>query len=209
MEALDAATQTEIRAMATSMLWRATGQLYGLCEETVLPCVELVCSYCDRPFRTCGCRTVPELPLPGPVYSIVEVVIDGTALADTAYRVDDWRWLVRVDGSSWPTNADPTDEDAFAVTYQKGVPPPSGAGLMVGELTCEVAKAICNDETCRLPRRVRQVTRQGVRIDFDPGAGFGLPLVDTWVENTNRPLIAGAVHSPDVPQRRRTTWQAP
>lgn len=197
----------DIVALASYLLWAATGKVYGPCPVSVLPCNESTCGACHNPLRSCGCASVPEIRLDGPVYSIVEVVIDGVPLPDTSYRVDDYEWLVRLDGESWPTNADPLDPDGFRVDYLLGVAPPDGAGSAVGELACEIAKARCGHESCRLPSNIRSYTRQGVTVSFVPG-GFGLFMVDKWIEAAKTPILAGAVHSPDFPHLRKITWQA-
>jgi hypothetical protein len=145
---------------------------------------------------------------------VTEIVIDGVVLDEFSYRIDDYQWLVRLDGESWPTNADPLDPDGFRVDYELGIAPPAGAGLVTGILACELAKALCNDDSCRLPRNLRAITRQGLSAQMgrnvfsDPSAKFGLPEVDMWVENANAPMMAGAVHSPDFPTIRRITWAA-
>jgi hypothetical protein len=197
----------DIVALASYLLWAATGKVYGPCPTSVLPCVTSTCGYCENPLRQCSCRHVPEIRLDGPVAEITEVVIDGVPLPDTDYRVDDYEWLVRLDGESWPTDADPLDPDGFRVDYLLGVSPPAGAGAATGELACEIAKARCNHEACRLPSNIRSLTRQGISVEFTPG-GFGLFVVDKWIESAKAPILAGAVHSPDIPHHRKITWQA-
>lgn len=211
---LNPAQQDEVIAWAKSDLWEATGRVYGTCEASVLVCNDsrILCGTCYHAFRQCGCRSVSEVWLPGPVHSVSEVVIDGVALDDTAYRIDDYEWLVRIDGGTWPSNSDPTDPDGFRVDYLIGEDPPSGAGMVTGILACERAKAICGDKTCRLPRTMREVSRQGVTMvkgDTGDGIIFGLPEVDQWVTSANSPILAGAVHSPDLPKVRTVTWEAP
>ena len=123
-------------------------------------------------------------------------------------------WLVRVDGGVWPrcSNllADPTDVGSFVVTYQAGYPVPAGTGLITSLLACELALALCQADSCRLPRRVQSMTRQGVTISFsdlDDGR-TGLPEVDMWVSAQRRPPRRATVWSPDVVVPRQTTWQA-
>lgn len=199
----------EVIAWASGQLWAATGKVFGPCPVSVLPCASsILCGTCHNTLRQCGCRRVPEIRLDGPVHEVDEVVIDGAALVNTAYRIEDYVWLVRTDGGTWPTNADPLDTDAFRVDYKIGTPPPAGAGLTTGILACELAKALCDDDSCRLPRRAQQVVRQGIQINWEPGEGFGLPEVDTWVENAIASTLAGAVHSPDFDHVRQITWTA-
>lgn len=201
--------ELDLIEMAKSMLWQATGRVFGPCPISVLPCAsDLPCGCGRGGIRSCGCRTVPEVKLPGPVTEVTGVWVDGEELDPFAYRIDDYNWLVRLDGGSWPVDADPLAPDSFRVDYLIGVPPPAGAGMMAGELACELAKAKCDDDTCRLPRRVRRITRAGVTAEWNPGDGFGLPDVDSWVENALAPILAGAVWSPDAPKVRRITWEA-
>ena len=101
---------------------------------------------------------------------------------------------------SWP-NADPIDPDSFSVTYMQGVPPPAGAGIVVGMLAC--SRSGCTNGACRVPKRATQVSRQGVTMIL---SGSGIPDVDSWIQNANAPTFAGAVHSPDIPTVRQITW---
>lgn len=222
LEAMSAEDQAEIVGMASWLLWSATGRLYGPCPVSVMPC-QSPCGGCGNSLRRCGCSSVYEVKLAGPVSSITEVVVDGVTLDDSTYRVDDWSWLVRLDGQRWPTQ-NVADPNHFRVDYMLGISPPPGAGTVTGILAAELAKAKCNDKTCRLPAGVRTVTRQGVTQEFSRSGGllspfarvqnvfavdFGLPEVDTWVRAANAPgVLAGAVWSPDMPTQRRITWQA-
>ena len=205
--ALTAAQRAEYEAWAISDLWEATGRVYGTCTMTVMPCNNwgVLCGSCFNSYRSCGCIDVSEVKLPGPVASVTEVIIDGVTLADTDYRIDDYQWLVRLDGDSWPANTDYLDPDAFSVTYELGVEPPAGAGIVTGRLVC--ARSTCTNSGCKLPANVTQVTRQGVTM-LRHIEGFGILTVDNWVANANAPTRAGAVHSPDLPHVRRITWQA-
>lgn len=174
-----------------------TGSRYGLCEVTVLPCVERRCQ------RTvCDCCHLEEIWLPGPVDSIVEVQVDGVIVdSEVGYRVDDHRWLVRIDGDTWPTCPTP-----FQVTYLRGTPVPAGGQAMVADLACELAKAACDDKTCRLPRRITGLSRQGVTVTFEQFAGrTGLYEVDTWIDAVNQ-LFTPRVSSVDLPKVRQVTW---
>jgi hypothetical protein len=53
---------------------------------------------------------------------------------------------------------------AWAVTYERGVPVPAGGQVAAGTYACEAAKAMTGDTTCRLPRRVQSLVRQGVQL---------------------------------------------
>lgn len=169
----------------------------------------------------CSCGPIHEIKLPGPISHIVEVVIDGVALPSSAYRVDNYTKLVRIDGQDWPDcqdmNADPAEVggNTFAVTYAIGTPVPGGGQLAAGKLACEMAKAACGGNGCQLPQRIQTITRQGVTTGFlDSFANLytegatGLWAVDSWVGSINGPgrrRGGGKVASPDVRPIRRTT----
>lgn len=209
----------EDKAIAVQILWDLTGRRFGPCEVTVRPCQSAIaaCGRCGGyPMgpRLCGCRSVPEVVLPGPVHSIVEVLVDGIALEPEAYRVDDFAWLVRLDGGVWPfcqdLTADADASGAFAVTYLIGAEPPAGAAQIAGELACDIARARCQDDECRLPRRATQAVRQGVTVTMAdlPDGKTGIEIVDLWVSAINLKRRRSTVYSPDMPKVRQTTWQA-
>lgn len=142
----------------------------------------------------CSCVGLSQVTLPAPVSSMTEVKIDGQVLDPTAYRVDDNRYLVRVDGVAWPNRNDLRFDDtavgtwSVTATYGLGLPP--GADWAVGELACELIKAF-HGEDCRLPRHVTQLARQGVTITvpdlnqlFKDGQ-TGLYLADIFINTYN------------------------
>lgn len=151
------------------------------------------------------------LSLPWPVSAVSRVVIDGEVLDPSAYKVQEQRLLVRTDGGVWPLGQDLLAADdapgAFAVTYDHGLPVPTGGRVAAGVLAMEFAKALCNDNTCQLPKRVQTVTRQGVTVAMldgfeDLNAGrVGIWLVDSWVASVTQPRKASRVYSPDIPRR--------
>ncbi len=244
LSTLPASGAAQVEEMAAAYLWNWTGQSLGLCEVTVRPCREdcsdglstwsgrgpvtggalwrpaiiggrwynIGCGYCST--DSCSCTYVESLRLPGPISSVVEVVIDGEILPAEAYRIDRSRVLVRQDGGAWPTCNDlsqPLGEPGtWSVTYVRGVEVPVGGQIAAGVLAVELAKAICRDQSCQLPQRVQTVTRQGVTIamldafdDVDKGH-TGIFLVDSWVSSLMNSPRAARVYSPDLP--RRTTF---
>lgn len=172
---------------------------------------------CRRCGDQCGCGHLEQIKLPGPISSVEAITIDGETMPSGSYRVDDGKFLVRLDGGSWPLCQDlsvsPTEEDTWEITYKRGVPVPSGGNVAAGVLALELAKAACNDKSCQLPQRVQSITRQGVTIamldafdDIEKGH-TGIWLIDSWLSSMNNAPIPSRVYSPDVsPRSRRKTW---
>ena len=194
-EALDESPGSEENPawdMAVTILDAATGYQYGSCEHTVTICRPHVCP------TACLCGK-PEVVLPGPVVSVSEVVIYGEVLDPSTYQVENYRYLVRLDGA-WPHEV--------TVTYMQGFDPPAGAGAIVAELACELARALCNDSSCRLPQRIASKTRQGITVrfpEFEEGR-TGLPTVDMWIVAARSNRRPPRVSSPDLPTYREITW---
>lgn len=245
LDDLDYGLDDDIRQMATSRLWNWTGRVFGLCELTIRPCkrrcpesettyagatgvpgtpgpwrpvlidgdwINLRCGRCGD---VCSCTTVSSIRLPGPVDSIVSVVVDGATVDPSAYRVDNRSQLVRQDGSSWPDCQDlskPAGEvGTWSVTYKRGVPVPKGGQVAAAMLACEMAKAIVAPKDCQLPRRVIQsVTREGITLGFDlfediEKGKTGIWMVDDWVASVVHRPKRSQVMSPDTMRPRSTT----
>lgn len=166
----------------------------------------------------CGCTEVRQVYLPGRVGRVDEVQVDGEVLDPSAYRVDNWNYLVRQDGGDWPVCQDmnlPDGEDGtFSVTYLDGNPVDALGAHVAGILAQEFARA-CISADCALPANVQSYTRQGISVQMTPdetqfpGGRTGLRFVDDWIQvwNPNSTLPSG-VYSPDLPRGRRTTWSA-
>ncbi len=171
---------------AKFILWSLTGQRYGLCE--VVAYNPPVCM-CRQP----SCQGECELRLPGPVHDVIEVVVDGAPTSDWVQRGDS---LLRTTPwtSPWVTDVE--------VTYNHGLAVPAGGARAVSDLARELAKARCEDETCKLPVNLIQRTRQGDTITLEPLAEgkTGLVLVDLWVSAVVGVRPQGRVWSPDVDQ---------
>lgn len=227
--------QAHAVAVATEMLWRLTGGMYGLCPVTVRPCgrrcngffdfwpvqltdgrwINITCGCDDTP---CGCCHVCEIQLPGVVDAVTQVKIDGVIIDPATYHVDNSNYLVRVGTECWPECqqlAEPdTQLDTFSVTYVEGMQVPIGGQRAVAALAAEIVKS-CTAGPCKLPSRVQEIVRQGERIqlindvDFLRSGLTGLPEVDMWLTAVNP---AGArepsrVMSPDLqPTMRVQTW---
>jgi len=148
------------------------------------------------------------------VQSIVTVKLDGVVAPTGSYRLDNNRLLVRTDGQQWPScnnlNKDDTQPGTWSVTAVYGQPVPKMGEVAMGELACEILKAMAGEE-CRLPPGVTQLTRQGVSISVpDIGDLFrdgktGLYLVDMFLSASNPHKLQqrGRIYSPDrMPHRR-------
>lgn len=237
---LDDEIRTMVEERAITRLWEWTNKRFGPCPVTYRPCkskcaqsggwlwnfpiaqgryLEFSCGRCGD---SCSCKHVSEIILPGPIAEPLEILIDGESLDLWRVRVDDWNRLVRIDGGEFPTCqnlGDPTtDVGTWSVTIAKGEPVPAGGELVAGILACEYAKSMCGDESCRLPKRVTSVTRQGITIamldDFQKlSVGFtGIWEIDDWISTytTNLrmgPWQMGKVFSPDIQHQRQTTWE--
>lgn len=230
-------------AIATEILWALTGRRFGVCPVTVRPCREpctrttspLFLPYygggsytprlldgawingCGECVTDCSCGPMCKIVLPGPVDSVLEVRHDGDVLPAGAYVVYDHRELVRVDGECWPDCQDLTaaadQPGTLAVTYGLGTPVPAAGIAAASAYACEILKS-CLDLPCRLPRRVTNITRQGVTYSLlDPMEMLtdgltGLYEVDAWIIAVNPARLGrGArVYSPDRrPPRRQSS----
>lgn len=222
---------------ATSLLWNWTGRKYGLCETTIRPCrTDCVPSTyegwsgtpstwnnmffpvlidgdwfnlrCGRRCKdNCGCSYTNEISLPLGVHDIVEVIIDGVPVNPSAYRVDNYRWLVRTDGGDWPTcqdlNLPAGDPNTWTVTYRYGTEVPSGGQVAAALLSCEMAKNILGRD-CELPQRIQSVSREGITVgivdsfqDLEAGR-TGIWLVDSWVTSVMNAPTRSRVITPNM-----------
>lgn len=210
---------------ASEVLWSLSGRRFGVCQLTVRPCRRecfgdvwgfpwgnwYEWGVWPRPFfysgvwynltcgngcgGSCSCTPISETYLPDPVSSVVQVKVDGQILPTDAYRVDDYRKLVRTDGGIWPwcndLNLEDTQPNTWSVTVRFGEEVPTLGQLAVGELACQFAKLIAGDDDCALPKPVQQLVRQGVSMTFlDPNELFangrlGLYLSDLFITTYN------------------------
>lgn len=163
----------------------------------------------------CGCSTIRQIRLPGPVGEIVEVMIDGEVVDAEAYRVDNNAHLVRQDGDEWPVCQDfnlPADEvGTWSVTYYRGAAADITVRAAAGILADEWLKAAQNQE-CRLPSGTTGVVRQGVQFEiekdmFENGL-TGIPEVDQVTARFNpyRRKSPAVFFNPDAKVARQTTF---
>lgn len=192
------------------MPWTSFSDFAG----STYPWITLGCGGCRG---TCSCSQISEVRLPSPVQSITTVKLDGAVAPTGSYRLDNNRLLVRTDGQAWPRcndlSKDDTQAGTWSVTAVYGQPVPKMGEVAMGELACEILKAMRGEE-CRLPAGVTNMTRQGVSIEIpDIGSIFehgrtGLYLVDMFLISANPKKIMqrGRVYSPDrMPHRRAGT----
>lgn len=174
----------------------------------------------------CSCTPLCVLELPGPVNTVVEVKIDGVVVDPSTYRLErrpGKARLLRLGGTSgpcWPTCQDLTLEDTepgtFSVLYLRGKAVPAAGARALGVLACEIYKQCTGAGDCRLPERVRQVSREGITYDmFDPGEWLdtgltGLREVDTWLRTVNPHALTqpSAVFSLDLPTAPQSTRES-
>lgn len=240
-----AATGTALQA-ASELLWVKSGRRFGVCEITLRPCrdgcgdgrivdgwwqwdagprptfyrgvwANVTCGSCTT---GCSCAAVSEVTLPSPVAGIVEVRINGQVLAPSAYRVDDYRKLVRTDGGEWPDCNDLSLNDGalgtWSVTVEVGEEVPVAGRLAVGELAVELGKAMACDQSCALPANLTALARAGVNQQFlspqeindiyDSGR-IGLRLCDLFLATYNPHGLVddSRVHQIDQPRPRVRT----
>lgn len=213
--------------VASDVLFNLTGRQWpGVCSDSIRPQHACTC-YRSMKYgvREYGCARVPEIRLPGSpvVPDSVTVLIDGTELDSSAFRIDNRRDLVRLDGQGWPCCQDMTkdanvDDHTMLVEYDWGAAPPIGGRRAAATLGCQYALA-CNpdaisDGRCRLPKRITTVTRAGTTIAVvDPmtlikDGMVGLVDVDQWVASIGfgRARRRGRVL---IPGRRRSARRTP
>jgi len=164
---------------------------------------------------SCTCEASCQVYLPTPVAEITEVMVDGVVLAPEAYRLDNGRILVRIDGEDcWPQCQDMDLANdavgAFAVTYSPGELLPAAGEIAAGELACEFAKACAGSGECQLPGQLASLSRSGVEVQMVDPVTFledgltGLANVDLWIRSVNPSRLAqrARVYSGDVRKPR-------
>ena len=214
---------TEVIPAAQQLLYSLSGGLYsGLCGPvTVRPPCDCSCwgsqrlayanaggyryiwagSYWNSgwdgsPFGCCG---VSRVKLSGyPVQAINQVKIDGAVIAPSDYRLDENRYLTRMNNGRWPACQDMTLEDdqegTFSISYYYGSDPPALGVSAAAQLACEFYKE-CKGQTCALPKGTTRITRQGITVErmaftswgWSSARGWatGMPLVDAFLNSVN------------------------
>jgi hypothetical protein len=211
---------------ATENLWRFSGRQYGgLCVDRVRPCIGVNClydgvvtldglsngyrySYPSIPTRRSGeWRNIPlcaggrcHLPcivLPGPVHSILQVLVDGVVLDPSRYEIAGHRQLCRTDGDKWPCHQDmsldATETGTFEVTWTRGTPVPDVAKRMARIYALRrLLPMICEANDCNpAAENVEIMSADGVTVDFldtndeTRHMRTGIPVVDEWLNSVN------------------------
>lgn len=229
---------------AADVLYALTGRHLGTCQLTIRPCREscfgnawpftqwwqfglyprpvfyegvwynITCNNC--PNNSCSCTVISEALMPAPVASILQVKVDGAVLPSTAYRMDNFRLLVRTDGGTWPFCNNLAKDDSqvgtWSVTLSTGEQVSTLGQMALGELATQFVKLLLCNSDCLFPKPVQQLVRQGVTMNFlDPNMVFesgkiGLYLCDLFVsiENPNRLMNPSVVYDLDSPAYRIT-----
>lgn len=120
------------------------------------------------------------------VFNVVKLVKDKqpfnavTTIVPVSYHYRTYITRPLYSGSDHP-------ENTFQVTYRTGCNISEEIQIAVAVLACELAKARCGDNTCRLPRHMQSFSRDGERFFEGPGAPglTGIPEVDKVILSIN------------------------
>jgi hypothetical protein len=230
----DEATQLRAASLASATLTRLTAGRVGDCPVRLRPAPQNGCAAISWPyvagsvvgpayggfaFSLWRGRTHPrELELPGPIYSVEEVKVDGVVVPEADYEVHNRTLLVYTgdDYDGWPAWQDlylPTTEvGTFEVTYLNTAPVDSVGAYAAGVLALEFAKACAGgpNAKCRLPGNVTTMVRAGLAIDMVVGSfpdGLtSIREVDSytalWARNGRAPAT---LIDPGAPEHRVVT----
>lgn len=174
-EGEDDAFVLELIDQASDMLaFLSGGRMSGRCRSTLWPLFKG--SPCTGPYDWSTAST-PELsfrtlPLWGPELDIVSVVIDGTTVNPSRYKIIDGFRLAFLDGD-WPTDNNLLAADGapgtFTVQIETGWPVDVISNRAAIELVCEIASDYLTGESS-LPEGTRSANLQGVSITLEDRA---------------------------------------
>lgn len=238
-----AVTGTAVQA-ASDVLYALTGRHLGTCQLTIRPCRDdcwgsgwpfaewwqfglyprpvfysgvwynITCNNCIG--DTCSCSVISQARMPAPVANILQVKVDGVVLPSTAYRMDNYRLLTRIDGGVWPfcnnLALDDTKVGTWSVTLTTGEAVSPLGRMALGELATQFTKLLLCNTDCAVPVNVQQIVRQGVTQNMlDPNKVFadgqiGLYFCDLFIqtENPNKLMAPSVVYDLDAPTYRIT-----
>lgn len=132
--------------------------------------------------------------------------MSGNIIDPSEYYLGDHSTVYGSPNASWSSSN-------VEVTYSYGTQPPSAGRSAARILAMEFVKMFEGDESCALPQRVMNVTRQGVTYTFLDDQSYidelktGIYAVDLFLKTTNpdKARARSRVFSPDVPRARRIT----
>jgi len=135
---------------------------------------------------------------------------DGNIIDPTTYYLADHSTIYATSNANW-TSAN------IEVTYTYGSPPPQAGKTAARILATELVKLYEDDDTCALPQRVTNITRQGVSYTVLDNQSFidelktGVYAIDLFlrVVNPDKARARSRVFSPDVPRARRIVGKSP
>lgn len=211
----DTTTEQQDQAVleATEVLHALSGFQFSRCRRTFHLRGDDVCTVWPHTLATFRVTGPPPNPCcvveVGVNPEVHGITIDGVDLDPSGWFLSG-RWLVKADGSCWPTTP-PCDPARTIVDLTTGFPPPAVAARAVGELAEQLLIACGADGECVLPSRVVTVNRQGIGmnlldpIDYTTNGKLGLPICDTFLMsfNPDRLRANAKVLTPDT---RRVAW---
>lgn len=180
---------------ATSWAFRATcSQFVGACASVIRPAGR--CGHSGR----CGCdnewlrnprggwrEKIDLSPMvPGRIRQIVDVQVDGVAIAPEDYRLSRGRYLVpHVDGDLWPwplqdLNLPDGEDGTWSVTVEHGNDPPPDLIDAAAELASQML-AHCLGGDCDLPDNATSISKDGMTLQLSvpTNGNTGMPMVDS------------------------------
>jgi hypothetical protein len=190
------AVQASASALATTIMWAATGRQFGKCSITVQPCqrAELLPEYqtwpvsfdgytqgpyiaggvwhnsCPSSGDACSCdpgKCGVVLQGPTTTADITQVVVAGAIVNPAAYIVVDGHTLLRVDGICWPTCSDVTNQLTPDFEVTYNVGLPIPLAVQTATERLACEYAkACAGAPCALPLNMRSLTRQGVEVQI-------------------------------------------
>lgn len=222
---IDETAQDLAVEVASETVWGLLGERYtGACERTAMPCWQGRCATWIGPgwvgpgwvgssegcgSCSCGFRSRLDLGVL-PVWGVTAVIIDDVELDNAdglAYRLEDWRYLVRTDGSSWPRC-----QDSWTVQYTYGTPIPARARRAASLLGLEFAKQ-CAGLECGLDVRTESYSREGLTVrlsapnDLIAKGYTGIPTIDLLLGSLGGKGGGGGLFDlSDVGRSREVTW---
>lgn len=220
---LDVAVRDAALRWSIELLWKLSGRQFGLTEVTLAPYIPPPRrGYFDNHYRLpvglnaaarfAGggvCSPARTFRLPGRAIAVAEVVVDGAVLDEAAWTLDPDGTLVRTDGGGWPVAQD-VYLPRWVVRYTHGLLAPPDANQAAARYALELARAAVADPRCKLPARVRDVTRQGISLSMAApeelaDAGLtGVAAVDAWLRSVNPDGLpqAATIWSPALTRHR-------